>query len=245
MKAMIFAAGLGTRLKPFTDSMPKALVEVGGVPMLGRVIENLIDIGVGEFVINVHHFAEKIKEYLSSNDNFGVQIHISDESDTLLDTGGGILAAQKWFEGDDPFIVHNADILTDFHIEKMVDAHKYSNADVTLLAQQRESSRTFLYDSDNRLRGWKNLNSGTTIPENLETTNLTPLAFGGISVVSPTILPHLRIYAAEHGPVFSTTPFYAANAAHLNIRGYVQSEDYRWFDIGKPENLLKASESFV
>lgn len=244
MKAMIFAAGLGTRLKPYTDTMPKALVEVGGVPMLGRVIEKLINIGVGELVINVHHLPDKIRDYVSANDNFGVKIHISDESAKLLDTGGGILAARRWLDGSEPFIVHNADILTDFQIEKMAEAHKASKADVTLLAQHRQSSRTFLYDSGNRLKGWMNLNTGAVIPENLDSKNLTPLAFGGVSVVSPVVFPQLKKYSQTAGCIFSTTPFYAENASHLNIMGYVPDENYRWFDIGKPETLDKARAVF-
>ncbi|WP_289865328.1 sugar phosphate nucleotidyltransferase, partial [uncultured Muribaculum sp.] len=105
MKAMIFAAGLGTRLRPITDNKPKALVEVGGVPMLRRVIENLKRYEIDEIVVNVHHFPDRIKEYLSVNDNFGVKLHISDESDKLLDTGGGILKAREWLDGDEPFLV--------------------------------------------------------------------------------------------------------------------------------------------
>ncbi|MDE7452681.1 MAG: nucleotidyltransferase family protein [Paramuribaculum sp.] len=244
MKAMIFAAGLGTRLKPLTDNKPKALVEVCGTPMLGRVLLKIKEAGVKEVVVNVHHFAQMIRDYLSANNNFGLNINISDESYALLDTGGGLLAASGYLIGEEPIIVHNADILTDFSLKEMVEAHVSSRADVTLLAQDRFSSRTFVYDDSLRLKGWTKTDTDETVPPGLDTSDLRSLAFGGVSVVNPSLFTHLSKYSAEHGPIFSTTPFYAANAAHLNIRGYMPGEDYCWFDIGKPENLLKASESF-
>ena len=243
MKAMIFAAGLGTRLKPFTNTKPKALVEVGGTPMLGRVLLKIKETGVGDVVVNVHHFTQMIRDYLSANNNFGLNISISDESETLLDTGGGLLAASGYLMGEEPIIVHNADILTGFSLTKMVEAHVSRRADVTLLAQDRKSSRTFMYDDSLRLRGWAKTETAETIPPMLDTSKLKSFAFGGVSVVSPSIFPHLSKYAEEHGPIFSTTPFYASECSHLNIIGYMPESDYRWFDIGKPENLLKASES--
>jgi NDP-sugar pyrophosphorylase family protein len=123
MKAMIFAAGLGTRLRPLTNDRPKALVEVGGVAMLERVINRLKSHGITEIVINIHHFGEKIIEFVKQNNDFGITIHISDERDLLLDTGGGILKAQQWLDGEEPIIIHNADILTDFDLHKMVKQH--------------------------------------------------------------------------------------------------------------------------
>lgn len=244
MKAMIFAAGLGTRLKPLTDTRPKALVEVCGTPMLGRVLLKIKEAGVKDVVVNVHHFAQMIKDYLSANSNFGLNISISDESETLLDTGGGLLAASRYLVGQEPIIVHNADILTDFALIDMVEKHIESKADVTLLAQKRNSSRTFMYDDSLRLKGWAKIGTDETIPAGQETANLKSLAFGGVSVINSSLFPYLGKYAQEHGPVFSTTPFYASECSHLNIRGYMPCEDYRWFDIGKPENLFKASESF-
>ncbi len=244
MKAMVFAAGLGTRLRPITDNMPKALVEVGGMPMLGRVIRKLINIGVGTIVVNVHHFPEMIRTYLQANNNFGIDFIVSDESARLLDTGGGILAAAGWLDGTGPFIVHNADILTDFSLKDMVDSHISTGADVTLLAQNRVSSRTFVYDDSLRLKGWARIGTDETIPVGLDVSVLKCLAFGGVSVVNPSIFPLLRKYADNFGPVFSTTPFYASACSLLNIIGYVPEQPYRWFDIGKMETLLKARESF-
>ncbi len=244
MKAMVFAAGLGTRLRPITDNTPKALVEVGGIPMLGRVIGKLINIGVGTIVVNVHHFPEMIRTYLQANNNFGIDIIVSDESARLLDTGGGILAAAGWLDGTEPFIVHNADILTDFSLKDMVDSHISTGADVTLLAQNRVSSRTFVYDDSLRLKGWARIGTDETIPVGLDVTALKCLAFGGVSVVNPSIFPLLHKYTDNYGTVFSTTPFYASAYSLLNIIGYVPEHAYRWFDIGKMETLLKARESF-
>ena len=133
MKAIVFAAGLGTRLYPLTESIPKALVEVGGKPMLLRVLEKLRDAGIHEIVINVHHFPDMIIDYLRSNDGFGLKIMISDERGHLLDTGGGILAARNYLDDGEPFIAHNADILTDFNLSEMITRHNESGADVTLL----------------------------------------------------------------------------------------------------------------
>ncbi|MDE6264949.1 MAG: NTP transferase domain-containing protein [Paramuribaculum sp.] len=245
MKAMVFAAGLGTRLKPLTDNMPKALVEVGREPMLGRVINKLINIGVDTVVVNVHHFPDMIRGYLHANNNFGIDIIISDEAEELLDTGGGILAAAGWLDDNKPFIVHNADILTDFSLKEMVDTHISTCADVTLLAQNRRSSRTFVYDDSLCLKGWARTGTDETIPLGLDVNKLRCLAFGGVSIVNPSVFPLMRQYAEKNGPVFSTTPFYASECSHLNIIGYMPSGEYRWFDIGKMETLVKAREAFT
>ena len=150
MKAIIFAAGLGTRLRPLTNDRPKALVEVGGVAMLEHVIKRLINHGIDEIVINTHHFGDKIIEFVKTKNNFGITIHISDERDLLLDTGGGILKARKWLDGNDPIIIHNADILTDFDLHKMVKQHVDNNADVTLLVTDRKTSRYFYINKNAR-----------------------------------------------------------------------------------------------
>lgn len=244
MKAMIFAAGLGTRLRPITDTIPKALVEVGGVPMLGRVLLKLKAAGVDEAIVNIHHFPDLIRSYLAANSGFGITIHISDETPLLLDTGGGILAARKWLDDGAPFIVHNADILTDFNVADMMAAHNAAGADVTLLGQQRTTSRHFLFDSGMRLVGWANTATHKTIPENLDCSSLQPLAFGGVSIVSPAVFPLLERYSESAGRVFSTTPFYASYAAALDIRAHIPANPYRWFDIGKPATLAEARASY-
>lgn len=241
MKAMIFAAGLGTRLRPLTDTMPKALIDINGKPALERVILKLKAVGVDEMVVNVHHFADQIVDFLQAHDNFGVDIAISDERGQLLDTGGGILAARRWLDCGEPFIVHNADIMTDFDVAAMYESHKHSGADVTLLTQRRQSSRYLYFDSGGRMRGWGRADGSAKIPEELDTENLTGLGFGGVSVVSTGVFPLLEAYASRT-PVFSTTPFYATNCNALDIRSYTPGGVYRWVDIGKPETLALARE---
>jgi hypothetical protein len=250
MKAMIFAAGLGTRLKPFTDSHPKALAEVGGTPMLGLVIDKLRRAGVTEMVVNVHHFAGQIVDYIKANDNFGVTIYISDESDCLLDTGGGILAARRWLDGDEPFIVHNADILTDFDLCDMLDIHRRGNADVSLLTASRKTSRYLLFDSACRLRGWENISTGELKPATLDSADgLDAFAFGGVHVISPRVFKALDRYArANYGEgrhPFSVIPFYVDTCDSLKIMSYQPAQSYRWHDIGKPRSLVEANEDFA
>lgn len=238
MKALVFAAGIGSRLKPFTLHHPKALAEVGGIPMLARVITKLRDAGVDEMVVNVHHFAGQIIEFLEANNNFGVKIHISDETGELLDTGGGLLKARGWLDGYEPFIVHNADILTDFDINEMVRFHNENQADATLLVAPRKTSR-YLY-FDNRLRGWMNISTGEARPQGfLPGESMTPYAFGGVHVVSPKIFDRLAQYTDKE--VFSIVPFYVAEADVLNILPFVQPQGSLWVDIGKPENLAYAN----
>ncbi len=245
MKAMIFAAGLGTRLRPLTDYTPKALVKLGGIPMIERVILKLKDAGVSEMVVNVHHFASQVTDFLEMNGNFGIMIHISDESDKLLDTGGGILQARRWLDGSEPFIVHNADIYTDFDISAMAAVHSESGADVTLLVAHRDTSRYLLFDSGLRMKGWKNVRTGEVRSPfgALPGSGLRPLAFGGVHIVNPAIFPLLEKYAADDDK-FSITPFYTDSCSQLDIRGYIPAGSYNWVDIGRIESL-KAAESIV
>ena len=253
MKAMVFAAGLGTRLKPFTDHHPKALAEVCGHPMLGIVIERLKRYGVDEIVVNVHHFADQIIDYLHKNDNFGITIHISDEREFLLDTGGGILHARHWLDGDESFIVHNADILTDFDIDGMVMKSKSNDVMATLLVAERSTKRYLLFDkSDMRMRGWTNIDTGELRPGNLGSIeNLDLLAFGGVHVVSPQIFPYLEAFAATIPvqaesviPKFSIMDFYISLCHQLRFYGYIPASPYSWHDIGKPTSLQAAEEGF-
>ena len=249
MKAMIFAAGLGTRLRPLTNDRPKALVEVAGKPMLRRVIENLVKHGFDDIVINVHHFGEKIIDYVAENNSFGVNIHISDERGLLLDTGGGILKAREWLCGDEPFLVHNADILTDLNLRNFYDYHCRHQADATLLTKERVTARYLLFDDHSCLSGWINKSTGQVLPEGMEyhPGDFSEMAFGGVHVISPRIFPALEEYA--HGisdddeVKFSIIPFYVAMCRRLKIMSYAPS-DYRWFDVGKPETLALATEAF-
>ena len=211
-KAMIFAAGIGSRLKPFTDSHPKALARVGDVPALQRVIEKLRDeAGITYMVVNVHHFAAQVVDFLEQNHNFGVDIMISDESDCLLDTGGGLLKARHLLNlsDSDVVVLHNADIMTDFPIAPMIDFHRMQCADATLMVAQRQSSRVFRFDGGMNLAGWQNLKTGECRPVYAgELAKCRALAFGGVHVVSPAVFNRLESYGRTIGSeVFSITPF--------------------------------------
>ena len=239
MKAMIFAAGLGTRLRPLTDHMPKALVPVAGVPMLQRVILRLKESGFNDLVINIHHFGEQILDFLKANQNFGVRIRVSDERGELLDTGGGIRKARPLLDGDEPFLVHNVDILSDIDLAAFYHLHLEHPCDATLLTNHRQTSRYLLVDAEGRLRGWVNKSTGEVLPAGATYVegNYTELAFGCIHVLSPSIFRYMED-ERWHGK-FSIIPFYIDICHRADVRCHaIDSEG--WFDIGKPETLAKA-----
>ena len=243
IKGMIFAAGLGTRLLPITNSMPKALVEVGGQPMLRRVIDKLVAAGAAEIVVNVHHFADQVEAYLESVEaETGARIIISDERDELLDTGGGVLAARPMLEDADAIVLHNADILSDASIDMMIAYHSYIGGLGTLMVNpRRESSRRLLFDSDLRLRGRINLTSGAVTPPCLDADGLERAAFSGIHVVSPGIFVALKDYSDTTGrKAFSITDFYAECCDKVPVFGYVAEQPSMWLDVGRPESLAEA-----
>lgn len=238
MKGMIFAAGLGTRLRPLTDHCPKALIEVGGMTMLERTIRRMVDAGVTEITVNIHHHAQMIREYLAQNANFGAKISLSDESDELLDTGGGLAKALELIGTEDDVLVCNADIFTDFDIAEMAEAHEKSGADVTLLCQDRETARKLLFDEEGKMVGWTNLSTGeirTPYPTLGETS---ALAFGGIHILAPSALEMLKEKRSDGK--FSITPFYIETCNELCIKAFQQIRDYVWVDIGRPESLNRA-----
>lgn len=238
MKALIFAAGLGTRLRPLTDKMPKALVEVGGIPMLERVIDKLIRFGITEMAVNVHHFPDQIIDYIASR-HFPADIIISDERECLLDTGGGLLHAAKLLGADEPILIHNADILTNFDIAEMVEAHARTNADATLLVSLRETSRYLLFDEKNQMRGWTNVKIGEVLPPTLaDAADLRRLAFGGVHIVSPSLLADLAVWTTK--PAFPIMPYYIDACQRLKIDGFTPSAPFAWHDIGKPQSLAAA-----
>lgn len=241
-KAMIFAAGLGTRLRPLTDHKPKALVEINGVTMLERVLRRVIDAGCDDIVVNVCHFGEQIIDFLAAKNNFGVKIHISDEREALLDTGGGVLAARQWLEGDGDILIHNADILTDFNLNSMMEFHAQSGADATLLVKPRNTARYLLFEQD-KMCGWTNVQTGEVKPQGLvyDAEKMQALAFGGVHVISGRIFSTLEKYATD--PKFSITPFYIDSCRELKIMGYQPVESYQWHDIGKIESLRAAEEA--
>ena len=237
---MIFAAGLGTRLKPLTDHMPKALVPVAGKPMLEHVIGKLKSAGFDEIVINVHHFAHQIIDFLKAKDNFGIQIWISDESEELLDTGGGIKKAAPYF--DEPFLVHNADILSKIDLKAMYNYHLTSSNDATLLVSPRKTVRYLLFDEGNRLQGWVNKDTLQTKPEGFvyHPEVQKEYAFGGIHVISPTLFKYM---GDGWTGKFSIMDFYLRTCHEAQLGGYVK-EDLQLIDIGKLDTLAKA-EDFI
>ncbi len=240
---MIFAAGLGTRLRPLTDHTPKALVSVAGKPMLERVILRLKDAGFNDITINIHHFGEQIIEFLRANNDFGITIHISDERAMLLDTGGGIKKARPFLESNEPFLVHNADILSDINLTELYRHHQKSNAEATLLVSQRQTSRYLLLDDTNRLHGWINKSTGETKPEGLtfQEGQYKEMAFGGIHVISPSLFHYME--NGEWAGKFSIIPIYLSVCETARIQGY-PLQNCRWFDIGKPETLAKAEKYY-
>ncbi len=237
MRGMVFAAGLGTRLRPLTLDRPKALVEAGGVAMLGHVMRHLVAAGVTEAVVNVHHFPDMVIDYLDRHDNFGIKIHVSDERESLLDTGGGLLAARQWLDRGDgePVILHNADIYADIDFRVMADSHSRSGAMATLLVSARDSSRALLFDGRMRMRGWLNRKTAETRPAAFDATSLHGRAFNGVHVVSPTIFDPLERFAPS--PKFSITDFYISACQDNDIMGYQSQADYLWADVGTVEKL--------
>jgi len=237
MKAMILAAGKGTRLQPLTNTMPKALVKVNGIPMLQRVIQKLIQSGVDEIILNVHHFADQIIEFLKENDYFGIRIEISHEEDELLDTGGGLKKASWFFKDNKPFILHNVDILSNLDLTKMLEYHQQTKALATLAVRERESSRYFLFNHQNRLCGWQNVKTGEII--NHHPSNATnKFAFSGIHIINPEIFDY-----CPDSSKFSIVKTYLYLSQNHPIIAFPHNQDY-WFDIGNPDNLKDAEVFF-
>ena len=230
MKAFIFAAGLGTRLRPLTLDKPKALVEVGGKTMLERTITTLKDAGFNDLVVNVHHFADQIERYLAENDNFGCNIAVSDERALLLDTGGAIASARRLL-GDEPFLVHNVDIISDLDIRGFV-ASGLDGALAKLVVSDRPSSRRLLFDGDDCLCGWLNVNTGEVRGPAAETPEICRhiLAFSGIHMLSPEIFDLMNDWPAK----FSIIDFYLATCATHRILAHIPST-FHLQDMGTPE----------
>jgi len=239
MKAMVFAAGLGTRLKPVTDKIPKPLIEINGKPVIEYVLERLIKNGVDEVIINIHHFGSQIVDYIDSKKSYGIRIEFSDESDLLLDTGGGLKKAYWFFNDSKPFILYNGDILSDIDLKKMYNAHAASGAIATLAVRNRKTSRYFLFDKNNILCGWRNSKTEEEIIKRQYSSELSPLAFSGIHIINPLLF---RYFPGE--VKFSMVELYLNMAPEEIIKGYDHSGD-KWIDIGKPESLKKAELYFT
>ena len=238
MKAMIFAAGLGTRFKPWTDFHPKALALVNGKPLLQRNVEYLQQYGINEVIVNVHHFADQIIDAVKNNEGWGSKIIISDETGEVLETGGGLLKAQPLLQSDEPFITLNADILTNLNIHKLLAFHQEKNALISFGISNRKSSRVLLFDNDNRLCGWQNTSTGEEkIAVNHQ--QLHAMAYSCVAVFQPSIFGLMP----QRGK-FSLTETYLSLAPHHLIMGYDHSGD-KFIDVGKPESVAIAENLFA
>jgi NDP-sugar pyrophosphorylase family protein len=237
MKAMVLAAGLGTRLRPLTDRRPKALVELAGRTLLEITLMRLREAGVTQVIVNVHHFADLVAEYLKAHNSFGIQIEISREDDLLLDTGGGLKKA-AWFFLDDkedkPFLLHNVDVLSGIDLGRMVRSHTESGALATLAVQKRESSRYLLFDEHLQLCGRQR---GEQLEVARDALNPAALAFCGIHVISPRMLRMMR----EEG-VFSIIDSYLRLVAEGEKIWAFPADGCYWRDLGRPESLRRAEE---
>lgn len=228
MKAMILAAGKGTRLRPMTDIMPKALIEINGVTLLERAILKMKRADIDEIVINVHHFADQIEHFLSAHD-FGVRIHISDEREGLLDTGGAVKKARPFLAGEDPFFVCNVDVISNINLLDMLYLYQTSPAMAVLAVRKRESSRQLCFDENQHLVGWKNRETGERKGQ-----DGLQYAFSGIQLLHPAVFEYM-----PESERFSLIDFYLDLAKQQIILAYDHT-DGEWMDIGTPERLKKA-----
>jgi len=236
---MILAAGTGTRLKPLTDTRPKALVPIGGVPMLEHQLLKIKAAGFTHLVINIHHFGEQIIEFLASKNNFGLSVDISDERDFLLDTGGGIKRAARFLDGDIPFLVHNVDIFSNADLREMYRSHVHSNAMATLLVSSRQASRQLLFNTEERLCGWRNRKTEelkSPFPD-FDTANCTEYAFGGVHVISPEIFRLMEQWTGN----FSIIQFYLSICSTQPVHLYTE-HGIRLIDAGKTEALEEVEQ---
>lgn len=228
---MLFAAGLGTRLASITQNLPKALVTVNGKTLLERNIAYLKTYGIDEIVINVHHFSDLIRDFLIKHNNFDIKIHISDESNALLETGGGLVKAKHYFTNED-FVVMNVDILTQLDLQKLILFHRKHQPLVTLAVSERESSRKLMFDATMRLCGWKNFVSGEEIINTSQVYKV--LAFSGIHIINSKIFTHI----SETGK-FSIMQSYMRLMSTHTILGFEHYDNFL-IDVGKPESIVKA-----
>lgn len=238
MQSFLLAAGLGTRLKPLTDTMPKALVPVAGAPLLKHISQKLIDAGATRIVVNAHHFSEQIVDYIATHD-WGVEMSISDESAKLLDTGGGLKKAQHLFSPSSPILIHNVDILSNANLQQLLTAH--SHHDVTLLVSKRTTNRYLLFNDEMRLVGWTNTHTGEVRSPypHLDPSTCKQLAFSGIHIFSPKLFPLMNDYPEK----FPIMDFYLNHCHEIDIYGTTQT-GLQLLDVGKC-NALAEAEKFI
>lgn len=236
MQAFILAAGLGTRLQPLTNHLPKALVQVQGQPLLKIAIDNLVRQGVTHIVVNVHHFADMVCNYLQ-NQHWDIPISISDERGQLLDTGGGLKKASPLFSKDDPILIYNVDILSHLDLSKLLRKHTDSMALATLVVSQRATSRYLLFDTHEQLIGWENKQTGEAKWVHSVAENYLELAFDGIALIEPQLL---NLLPPSNNP-YSIIPSYLEIAKNHSIN-YFELNPKDWLDVGKPQTLSQAQQ---
>jgi NDP-sugar pyrophosphorylase family protein len=237
MKAMILAAGYGTRLKPLTDTKPKALIEIKGIPLIEIIIKRLIKFGYTDIIINLHHLAEQVVQFFEQKRNFGINIEFSDESSELLDTGGGILKAKWFFNDNQPFLVYNVDVVSDINLDHLLEYHLKSKALATLAVRDRQTYRKLLFDSENQLCQWINT---LTMEEKISRepgVGAGLFAYSGIQILNPQIFKHIT----ESG-AFSIIDLYLRLAKEHIIKGFVHNSGY-WFDLGKILQLVDFNQN--
>lgn len=238
MKGFIPCAGVGSRLKPWTDSHPKALAPVAGKPMLKHIVDKLHSEGISDITVNTFHFADQIKDFI-----FGQNwsINISDESPYLLETGGALLHAKHLLEGEEPILVHNVDILSNANLKNLIDFHFEQECEATLLVSDRPSSRKLLFDDNLMLKGWHSLSSNEYKPEIISENQFEELAFGGIYIFSPSILRDMveKGYTGK----FSIIDYFLNSLSYHRYKAFLQP-DLKILDIGKPESYDRAQEVF-
>lgn len=238
MKAIIFSAGLGTRLKPLTDNIPKALVEVGGKTLLEHAIFHLKFYNVTDIVVNVHHFAEKVKEQAKVlGKKYDINIEISDESERLLETGGGLKKAKNYFINEDDFIAYNVDIISNLNIRSLIEFHKKQQPLVSLVVRGRKTTRYFLFNEKMELCGWKNMQTNEIIIRCKNVRKFYTLAFSGIQIINTKLLSLLDKWE----DVFSITDVYIKLCEYYKIYGFIDNSSI-WMDVGTIEKLNLANQ---
>ena len=237
MKAMIFAAGLGTRLYPISKDKPKALAPFMGTTLLAYNLKYLSEQGVDYFVINTHHFADKIEEYLIANGNFGLNIQISYEEE-LLDTAGGLAFAKKYFDDDDDVLLYNVDVISNINLKNFFQIHSRNSSMASLAIRNRNTSRYFLFNKRYELKGWINKNTNEVKSCDNDISEFNEFAFSGIHIINMELIDKLEIKKQ------SITPFYLEKACKERIFGFEHNKDY-WFDCGKIETLKQAEEFVI
>jgi NDP-sugar pyrophosphorylase family protein len=241
LNAMIFAAGIGSRLKPFTDTRPKALIKIGDHPMLEMALRKLERLEVQRVVVNVHHHAQQVKDFLGAFKSDRMEICISDESHQLLDTGGGLIKAAPLFEKASDILIYNVDVLTNAPLGQLIKYHQNNGQLTTMMIQKRMASRYLLFDRDLRLCGWRNPKTMEEIWVNAPDSKALPFGFNGIQIIQPELLTLLK----NKRTAFPIIPEYLQLSKSQLIKGWIQADSSEWFDIGTPDKLNNASKLFL